>query len=183
MKIIPALLILGCGSVLAWTGAASGKPGAAAKPPYKVSITLPAGFAADDDPVMTSGAFYVFDHDNGDAAGTKASLRFLKHPRAKPLKTRAERAHLLAGDLAELRRGHHGYGESAAYEIATGQLTYTCADWHGTSFLGNDFAGFVCVASFGGEAILVEAQDLAANAGTTLPQLKDSLTAATYTKE
>jgi len=180
MKLVPAL-ILCCTSVLVWSGVVSAKPESSNKPPYKLKITLPAGFAADDDPFMTRVAYYVFTHENGDALGSKGNLRFLKRPRTAAPATQAERAALLDAELADLRGSHDGYSGSASYEMEAKQLTYTCADWQGATF-GSDFAGFVCVASFDGKTILAEAQDIAANAGTTLPQLKGSLRAAAYAK-
>jgi hypothetical protein len=181
MKAIPALLILCCASVAVWSGAATGKTKTAEQAPYKLKIALPAGFAADDDPFMTRVAYYVFTDENGDALGSKGNIRFLKRPHAAAPMTQADRAALLNTELADLRGSHEGYGESPSYELEAKQLTYTCADWQGSSF-GSDFAGFVCVAAFEGKPILVEAQDLAANQATTLPQLKDSLKAATYAK-
>jgi len=180
MRVVP-LLMLCCGSVLIWSGTAAAKPQASDKPPYKLKFTPPAGFAADDNPFMTSVSYYVFTHENGDALGSKGNIRFLKRPKVAAPATQADRAALLGTEMAELRGSHDGYSESSSYEMEAKQLTYTCADWQGATF-GSDFAGFVCVASFGGKTILVEAQDLASKAGTTLPQLKDSLKAATYAK-
>jgi len=180
MKITPLCLILCCGSILLLPGAASAKPEMAKKLPYKLNISLPPGFAADDDPIMAQGATYVFDRENGDM-GTKATLRFLKHPSLPQPPAQSDRAAMLDSVMAGMRGSHGGYEESPSYEVEAKQTTYTCADWHGSIF-NNDFAGFVCVASFDGKTVLVEAEDLASNAGTTLPQLKDSLKAATYAK-
>src|SRR5690349_3521450 len=102
MKAIPASLIL-CVSLLVWSDAVIGKPTAAQKPPYKVSIKLPAGFAADDDIMMTRVAYYVFDHENDDALGSKGNIRFLKRPHTAAPVTQSDRAALLTAELADLR--------------------------------------------------------------------------------
>jgi hypothetical protein len=130
---------------------------------------------------MARAAYYVFTHENGDALGSKGNIRFLRRPQTASPATQADRAVLLDAELAVMRASHEAYGESASYELEAKQVTYTCADWHGSTF-GSDFAGFVCVAAFDGKTILADAQDLASNADTTLPQLKDSLKAATYSK-
>ena len=147
-------------------------------PPYKLNISVPEGFKADTDPsLLTGGRSYVFYRQNNDT-GSMAVIQFITRP-PLPNQIPAYRSMTLNFAQGDLRNSHENYQASPSYELEGKGADYTCTDWTGSSN-GKDFAGFMCIAAMEKWTVMVEAQDLASNAGKTLPLLKESLKAATY---